>query len=134
MPSWTCPDCQRRFGRRNQSHECAPAMSLDDYLATGPAHERPIVEAVLDHLESLGPIHVEPVSVGILLKRGPTFAELRPMTRWERLTFTSTSPISHPRIASRPARTWYAVNLRTPEEFDDQVRAWLTAAYLATPE
>jgi hypothetical protein len=30
MASWTCPHCDRQFGRRNQSHECAPALSLDD--------------------------------------------------------------------------------------------------------
>lgn len=109
-------------------------MSLDDYFATGPPHERPIFDAVMDHLESVGPIHVEPVSVGIFLKRSRTFAELRPMTRWVALGFTSTSVITHPRIARRPDRRWHVVNLRTPDEVDDQVRGWLTAAYLATPE
>lgn len=28
MAGWICPACRRRFGRLNQSHECAPAMSL----------------------------------------------------------------------------------------------------------
>ncbi|HEX6568262.1 MAG TPA: hypothetical protein VF015_03825, partial [Acidimicrobiales bacterium] len=52
MPAWTCPECRRRFGRRNQSHECAPAMTLDEYFSTGPERERPIFEAVMAHLES----------------------------------------------------------------------------------
>lgn len=44
-------------------------MSLDQYFSTGPARERSIFDAVMAHLETLGPVHVEPVSVGILLKR-----------------------------------------------------------------
>ena len=57
----------------------APALTLDQYFATGPAHERPVFDAVVAHLRAVGPVHVEPVSVGILLKSSRTFAELRPM-------------------------------------------------------
>ena len=78
MAVWICPKCRRQFGSRNQSHECAAAMSLEEYFSTGPERERPIFEAVIDHLESIGPVVVEPVSVGIFLKRSRTFAELRP--------------------------------------------------------
>jgi transposase-like protein len=37
---WTCPACDRHFGRRNQSHTCAPAMSVDAYFAARPAAHR----------------------------------------------------------------------------------------------
>ncbi|MGZ6979417.1 MAG: DUF5655 domain-containing protein, partial [Acidimicrobiia bacterium] len=74
MGPWTCPSCHRQFGRRNQSHECAPAITLEEYFSTGPARERPIFEAVIAHLETVGPVHVEPVSVGIFIKRSRTFA------------------------------------------------------------
>jgi uncharacterized protein DUF5655 len=137
VASWTCPNCERRFGRRNQTHECAPAMALEDYFATGPARERPIFEAVMEHLESVGPVHVEPVSVGIFLKRSRTFAELRPKVRWVALSFTLSGQIDDPRVARRVAisgnRTWYVVNLRDPSDVDGQIRAWLTEAYFATP-
>jgi hypothetical protein len=49
-------------------------MSLEEYFSTGPAHERPIFEAVMAHLNTVGPVHVEPVAVGIFLKRAKTFA------------------------------------------------------------
>ncbi|MCY7297879.1 MAG: hypothetical protein LH616_01540 [Ilumatobacteraceae bacterium] len=29
------------FSRTRQSHDCAPGLGLDEYFATGPAHERP---------------------------------------------------------------------------------------------
>ncbi len=75
---WICPKCQRQFGRTKQSHECSPAMTLEEYFSTGPERERPIFEVVRAHLESLGPVHIEPVSVGIFFKRNRTFVELRP--------------------------------------------------------
>lgn len=48
--TWTCPSCERSFGRRNQSHECAPALTVEEYFATGPEFERPIFEVVREHL------------------------------------------------------------------------------------
>jgi hypothetical protein len=112
-------------------------MSLEQYFRTGPQRERPIFEAIIEHLETIGPVHVEPVSVGIFLKRSRTFAELRPMTRWVALWFPMTTVVDHPRIARRLTvtgnRTWYVVNLRSPEDVDDLVRSWLTEAYLSCP-
>jgi hypothetical protein len=63
--TWTCPDCARSFGRGNQSHQFAPALTVEEYFATGPEFERPIFEVVRAHLESLGPVVVEPVQVGV---------------------------------------------------------------------
>ena len=104
-PLWTCPDCERRFGRR-QTHECAPAMSLDEYFSTGPDFERPVFDAVHGLLLGLGDIHVEPVSVGIFLKgEQGGFVELRTMARWVALTFPLTRRLDHPRIARRPIET-----------------------------
>src|SRR3984957_3710472 len=97
VAAWVCPKCGRRFSRVGQSHECAPAMSLAEYFSTGPVRERPIFEAVMRHLETLGPVHVEPVSVGIFLKRARTFVELRPLQRWVAMSFSLAHPVQHPR-------------------------------------
>lgn len=137
MTAWTCPDCARRFGRRNQSHECAPAMPLEEYFATGPPFERPIFEAVHAHLNSLGPLHLEPVSVGLFFKRSRTFAELRPMTRWVVLSFILSRTATDPRISRRVTvsgnRVYHETKLHDETDVDDQVRDWLTDPYLSTP-
>ncbi len=73
MPRWVCPECGRQFGRTKQGHECAPAMSVEEYFSTGPPFERPVFDAVMAHLATVGPVHIEPVSVGIFLKRSRTF-------------------------------------------------------------
>lgn len=137
MTAWVCPVCARHFGRVNQSHECAPAMTLEEYFSTGPERERPIFDAVMRHLETVGPVHVEPVSVGIFLKRTRGFAELRPMQRWEALSFSLRRAVRHPRITRKVqtynGRYFHVVNLRGPEDLDDEIRGWLTEAYLDSP-
>jgi Domain of unknown function (DUF5655) len=133
MASWTCPSCGRLFGRRNQSHECEPAMTLEEYFSTGPARERPIFDAVLEHLESVGPVQVEPVAVGIFIKRERSFIELRPKKNWVAMSFPLSRVIDHPKIARKVrtgARTYHFVNLRTPDDLDDDVRSWLTESYV----
>ena len=112
-------------------------MSLEEYFSTGPAHERPIFEAVMRHLETVGPVHVEPVSVGIFLKRAQTFAQLRPMARWVALYFSLPRKVAHERITRKViasgGRYWHAANLRSPDDLDDRLRDFLTEAYLTSP-
>jgi hypothetical protein len=138
MARWTCPDCQRQFGKRNQSHECAPAMTLDEYFSTGPPRERPIFEAVMAHLDTVGDVYVEPVSVGIFLKRTRNFAELRPKTNWVALSFSLRRRVTHPLIKRKVmeyhGRYYHVVNLDDPGDIDDEIRDWLTEAYLDSPE
>ena len=133
MRAWTCPDCGRRFGRTRQSHDCAPAMTLDEYFATGPPHERPVFDAVMRHLERVGPVYVEPVSVGIFLKNPRKFAELRPLQRWTALSFYLRRPAGHRTIVRKVVRYGerylHVANLAEPADFDDDLRDLLTEAY-----
>jgi hypothetical protein len=112
-------------------------MSLEEYLATGPPHEPAIVEAVIEHLGTLGELHVEPVSVGVFLKRSQTSAQLRPMDRWEALSFSLPHVVQHPRITPKVmeyhGRYHHVANGRTVEELDDGLLSWLTEAYLGSP-
>ncbi len=133
---WTCPDCDRRFGRTNQGHDCAPALSLDEYFSTGPPWERPVYDAVQAHLDTIqgDPPYVEPVSVGLFCKHGSrTFLQLRPMTKWVAIGFVLHRKIDHPRLARKVVgegtRWYHVVNVRDPDEVDGQLRGWITEAY-----
>jgi Domain of unknown function (DUF5655) len=134
MAAWTCPECERQFGRNKQSHACQPAMTLAEYFSTGPEMERPIFDAVLAHLDTLGPVHVEPVSVGIFLKQPRKFAELRPMQRWVALSFSLPHQVDHRLMTRKPiahsGRYYCVINLRRVEDLDNEIRSWLTEAYL----
>lgn len=113
-------------------------MSLEEYFSTGPPHERPIFNAVAAHLETLGPVHVEPLSVGIFFKKAQTFAQLRPKTRWVALSFPLSRRVEHHtitrKVISDGGRYWHIANLRRPEDFDESLMDWLTEAYLESPE
>ena len=133
MTLWTCPDCQRRFGKARQSHDCAPALELEEYFATGPDHERPVYEAIRSHIDTLGDVHTEPVSVGIFFKRSRTFAELRPMQRWVALSFVLSHRLDSDRLSRKVLqdgnRFHHVVNLASPTDVDETIRDWLTEAY-----
>ena len=138
---WTCPDCNRSFGRNNQGHMCAPGMTIDEFFADSPPYERPIYEAVHDHLASIGEVYVEAVQVGIFFKNGPVFAELRPKKKWVALTFHLPMKLDHPRLSRKvisaggPGSRWYhVVNVADVSEIDDTILDWLTEAYLAVDE
>ena len=114
-------------------------MTIDEYFSTGPPFERPIFEAIMAGLdERVGPIHVEPVSVGIFLKRARGFSELRPMTKWVAVSFTLSRTLSSGRLARKVIdggrSRYHVVNVREPDEVDDELCEWLTEAYLASPE
>ena len=130
---WTCTACGRLFGRRGQSHDCASGLTLDEYFATGPAHERPIFDAVMRRLEPLGPIHLDIVSVGIFLKNPGKFAELRPMQRWVAVSFPLRRRAHHRTITRRVvaygSRFWHVANIAVPEDVDDDLAELLTEAY-----
>jgi len=112
-------------------------MTLEEYFATGPRFERPVFEVVMAHLATVGPVHVEPVSVGIFLKKVRGFAELRPMHRWVALSFFLAHRATHPTITRAVreyhGRYYHVANLRGPEDLDDELRGWLTEAYLDSP-
>jgi hypothetical protein len=113
-------------------------MTVEDYFSTGPAHERPVFDAVMRHFESVGPVYVEPVSVGIFLKRSRTFAELRPKERWVAVSFSLRRQVRHRTIVRKvipySGKHWHVANVASPAELDDTLLGYLTEAYLETPE
>ncbi|MDO8361367.1 MAG: DUF5655 domain-containing protein [Actinomycetota bacterium] len=134
MNGWTCPRCGRFFERNGQGHDCAPGLSVDEYFATGPTHERAVFEAVMQHLATVGPVHADVVSVGVFLKCPRKFAELRPMQRWVSVGFALPYRAAHPTITRKVvaygSRFWHTANVATPEQIDAALCDLLTEAYL----
>jgi hypothetical protein len=133
MAGWTCPDCGRSFGRTRQSHDCAPGLTLDEYFSSGPAHERPVFDAVMQHLATIGPVHLDVVSVGIFLKNPRTFARLRPRDRWVAVGFGLRRRAAHPAITRKIVEHngwfWHVANVAHPDQVDDALRDLLAEAY-----
>jgi Domain of unknown function (DUF5655) len=138
VAGWTCAECGRSFGHRNQTHLCVPPLSEAEYFATSKPFERPLYDAVFGHLASVGPLNVEFVMVGIFFKRARNFAELRPMRKQMRLSVLLSRRLTTPRFV----KTWhgsgqrsaYFIDLLSPADVDDELRDWLTEAYVASPD
>ena len=137
MGEWICPGCGRLFGRVGQSHDCAPGLTLEEYFETGPSHERPIFEAVMAHVDTLGSVHADIVSVGVFLKNPRKFAELRPKDRWVAVSFSLRRRASHPTITRKVVeyanRYWHVANVREPSQVDADLLDLLTEAYNDEP-
>lgn len=137
--AWVCPACDRRFGRRRQTHLCVPVASLDDWFADRPPAQRRACDAVLAHLATVGAVDAEAAQVGILLKRDGTFAELRPHRGHLRLSVVLDHDVDSPRVSRRirPSGTFrrYAVFIVVEDAtaVDDEVKALLTEAYETSP-
>lgn len=131
---WTCPRCDRQFGRPHQGHTCVPGCTVAAAFAGHPDWHRAVYDAILAHLESLGPVHEDAVSVGVFLKRDRKLAEVRPRSRDVWLAVFLPRPVRHPRFARvfgpGGPRVAHVLLLRDPSEVDDEVRGWLTEAFL----
>jgi len=138
MARWTCPRCDREFARARQGHTCVPGCTVDETFAGRPATYRAIYDAVIGYLRSLGPVHADAVSVGVFLKRERKLAEVRPYVRSLSVELYLPRELDHPRVVRRypvsAGRTVHVFRLTRPDEVDDQVRDWLTEAFLAAGE
>lgn len=134
---WTCPKCARQFGRHKQSHQCEPSLTLDEYFAGRPPSLRQALDAIVAQLSMLGPVTVDPVHVGVLLKRGSTFAELRPKRGHMSLGMGFPREVHHARItrttrSKQSRRVWQAIDIRGPEDIHAEVRGLLDSAYFSS--
>lgn len=109
-------------------------MTLEEYFSTGPGFERPVFDAVMGHLRTLGEPFLEPVSVGVFVKRdGVRVLQLRPMTKWVALCLFLPRTVRDRRIARKPIESgrsvYHVVNLHGPDDIDDVVRDWITESW-----
>ena len=139
--TWRCPACDRRFGRRGQSHLCVPVVSLDAWFADRPPVQRQVCDRVLAHLGTVGPVEVDAAEVGILIKRERTFAELRPHRGHLRLSVLLDHDVVSPRVSrqivpgSSCGFNHYAVFfvLSSADDVDEEIRDLLTESYESSP-
>jgi hypothetical protein len=121
------------FGRTEQRHDCAPGLSIDEYFESGPSHERPVYDALIAHLETIGPVHADVVSVGIFFKNPKKFAELRPMQRWVAVSFMLRRRAHHRTITKKVVddgrRFWHTANVASPDDLDADLLALITESY-----
>jgi hypothetical protein len=135
MNRWTCPRCERQFGKAHQAHVCVPGNTVARTFAQRPEGQREIYDEIIGHLRTLGPVHEDAVKVGVFLKHASKLAEVRPMARALSLELVLPRPIEHARITRRlpisTGRIVHIIRLTEVAQVDDELRDWLAEAYFA---
>lgn len=133
MARWTCPACDREFGRPHQSHTCMPGNSVDRTFARHPPEYRATYDEIVRYLRTLGPVHEDAVLVGVFLKHQRKLAEVRPKAKWLSLEVMLPRTVEDRRVSRRidlpGGRCVHIIRLFASGDVDDQVREWLTEAY-----
>jgi hypothetical protein len=130
---WTCPNCGRTFANRNQTHTCRGFRRVEDHLAGKPAEIVATYRALEAAVRELGPVEVLAESTRIAFHRRMSFAACTVRQRWVDAHVVLARRIRDPRFTSvqtfSPRNHLHAFRLRTPEDVDGRVRAWLAEAY-----
>jgi hypothetical protein len=107
---------------------------VDDTFSNSPPGQRRAYDTIMAYLQTLGPVHEDAVQVGVFLKRQRKFAEIRPMARALSLNLVLPRTVRDSRVLRTirisADRVIHVVRLGDAAEVDDQVREWLTEAYL----
>lgn len=127
MVRWTCPSCDREFGRVRTSHVCVPGTTVDSVFAGKPPYMRAVYDAVVGRLRESGPVHEDAVTVGVFLKAERKIAEVRPMVRVVKLHLFLPRPYEGAQQVS--ATTWWLQRSFTTGHVPDDVLDLLDEAY-----
>lgn len=129
---WACPQCGRRFANRNQSHSCGD-QRLDETL---DRHSEIIVglyHSIEAAIGAGGQFRVHPQKTRIAFISRMSFASVVLARRWVDLSFILPNPVGDPRIRRidlyGPTSFGHATRLRSVDDVDSTVRAWLIEAH-----
>lgn len=129
---WRCPACGREFAKANQWHSCAK-RGLDEHFRGRDPQLREVFDALVSRLREIGPVKVDPVKTSINLTAGRHLGAVTVRGTYLRVGFYGAKRIIDPRIVHferlGPERFGHSVVLESADDIDDQLMAWLAAAY-----
>ena len=130
---WNCPACGRSFANRNQSHACGPLLELEWHFEGKQPWVRETFDRIVQAVSALGPVTVLPEKTRIALHARMSFAALMPRRSWLDGHVVLARCLESERFSRvdtySPRNVVHAFRLRSPDEVDDEVRAWLAEAY-----
>ena len=131
-PLWRCEKCGRDFANRNQTHSCGP-HSLDAHFDDKPPRIRALFDAVVSAIQAIGPVVILPEKTRIAFHVRMSFAQVTPRRQWLDGHIVLARRIENPRFRKvqtfSPRNHVHVFRIKTPQDIDDQFRAWLAEAY-----
>lgn len=111
-----------------------PSDTLEALFVGKDTNVRAVYERLLAVLRTIGPFEVEPKKTSIHLVHTSGFAGVHPRKSYLYLNLRTATPLESARITKREqvskSRWHNEVKLESPDEVDDELRTWLSQAYL----
>jgi hypothetical protein len=131
-PLWICPKCGRGFVTANLWHSCYVG-TVDEFFGDH-AHLRPLFDAYVRFVETIGPFTVEVVRTRISFVTRARFAGVVRLRRdalvagfWLKRALDSAR---FTKIEHIQRQDWvYQLLLRSEADLDGELHRWLTEAY-----
>lgn len=132
-PMWQCPECQRRFAARGQTHTCSELGLVEAHFE----HASPEVRATYDRfvaiVQKLGPVEILAQKTRIAFHARMSFAVLVPRQRWISGHLVLAEIIDAPyftRVTTYSARNHvHEFRLSSPEDLDETMQRRIAEAY-----
>ena len=130
---WRCPTCGQTFVSRNLPHSCQ-VVALDEHFAGSEPGVREVFDALVAAVEENGPVTVNATKSRVSFQVRMRFAGIeRPRRDHLVATFVLTRPLDSARLKRvehiPPYYYVHRIALRSSEEIDGELRAWLAEAY-----
>jgi len=130
---WKCDECGRTFANLNQTHTCAPLGTLDTHFAKRSPELRRLFAALAKAVRACGPHEVLAEKTRISFHRRMSFISVYLRKDHLILGIVLAQRIEHPRFDSvqtfSPRNHLHNLRLRSVAEIDNDLRAWIRAAY-----
>lgn len=132
-PLWTCSRCGRTFANRNQTHTCG-RHRLEEHLTGHSPEVVELFERFREMVERRGPVEVLPEKTRIAFHVRMSFAVVMLRRAWLDGHVVLARRYEHPRFrridSISPRNHVHHFRIRSPDELDDEVAAWIAEAYL----
>jgi hypothetical protein len=130
--AWTCPDCNRIFKNKNQSHSCIVIDAKELFKNKNPLIFV-LYEKLILILDKFNDVRINPVKNAILLSAKSNFMAIKPKTNWLDIEFVSSYLIDEFPIhkSLRVSKNKFAnfIRIQNSDEIDNQLTNWIIEAY-----
>ncbi len=131
-PLWRCPKCGKYYVTRNIWHACARHTVAEHFVRKDP-ELRLLFDGVVGFLKRCGRLRIVPGKTGIAFQVRMRFAGVIVRKSFLDVGFLLPRRLEHQRIrkciAYSPRAFDHHVEIRSPEDLDDGLAAWLREAY-----
>ena len=131
-PVWYCPKCGARLVTRNLSHSCGH-FTIEALFRSSEPGVLALARKFVTILRSLGDVQVIPQKTRLVAVARVRFAGLQPRKDHFLVAFSLHRWLESPRIVRTidygPRWRGHFVDIRSPHDLDDELRAWLPESH-----